>query len=667
METFKNIDWHPTLEDLIDDVFIRDERMQDESAMYKILTDCFKDPFEDIESEYAEVDVEQIKQLSDDIDISVDMEEEKFKNKDSVQEEKSYVPGIRKLPFNFPRRSCLSKPQQAMCLRVLLKLSTKEYMLTDVQRAEMEAYMALQKQITKEQTEFLDFAKSKWDNNLTHMIKCNKYVIEKWKAKVRRLQQLPRYYIECKNIPLSVQEININTSTKKKIKVEFVTCLKQVSFFEVTLPKLDQPCKLSMNPENLLRKYQPCVVFDKATEHFRFPVSEDEYCEKFALETKADLIISSSGLKCLLNNLDYKHTNTWAIPVVIKSHNEKNFVYIDKKLPPLIATVPEKNTWVYKYILRYYFVDAKNKSLENAEKYKLDKSAVHLDSDDSECSYSSINHLKDYEKDLYLSDTDESEFASENEVPETHKNVSYKVFTIEPAEFVDQHDQVTHAVKKYRMLVRTKTEGIEVSSDGKSLPLILAPKMEHQLGFGAEATTLEEGIHQWASLMFTPEASLARVRIEADTSEVIQIERHMTTSLSSEMKRLYNVKVEDSLSILHNIIEVLSFLTPGRYILKHVPQNGSFAYVYKNVEESGKNVLDLHAIYQDAKFQTASITPWPLIDNMMTTPAIKCFNKMPAMFNAYSPKPVVSTRPRGRPKKKPTQESFSLDRSKNTR
>lgn len=77
------------------------------------------------------------------------------------------------------------------------------------------------------------------------------------------------------------------------------------------------------------------------------------------------------------------------------------------------------------------------------------------------------------------------------------------------------------------------------------------------------------------------------VRIEADTSEVIQIERHTIASLSSEMKRLYNVKVEDSLSILHNIIEVLLFLTPGRYILKHVPQNGSFAYIYKQVEENG--------------------------------------------------------------------------------
>lgn len=74
------------------------------------------------------------------------------------------------------------------------------------------------------------------------------------------------------------------------------------------------------------------------------------------------------------------------------------------------------------------------------------------------------------------------------------------------------------------------------------------------------------------------------VRIESDTAEIIQIERHTVTSLSNEIKRLYNIKVEDSLSILHNIIEGLLSLTPGQYIMQHIPQNGPFAYVYKQAE-----------------------------------------------------------------------------------
>lgn len=39
---------------------------------------------------------------------------------------------------------------------------------------------------------------------------------------------------------------------------------------------------------------------------------------------------------------------------------------------------------------------------------------------------------------------------------------------------------------------------------------MLAPKMEHQLSFGAEAATLEEGLQQWVSLVFRPDTLLAR-------------------------------------------------------------------------------------------------------------------------------------------------------------
>lgn len=74
------------------------------------------------------------------------------------------------------------------------------------------------------------------------------------------------------------------------------------------------------------------------------------------MNNKVDVVISSSGLKCLLNNIDPQYSNLWTIPVVVKSHNDRNVVYIDKRLPPLTATIPQKNTWVYKYILRYHFV-----------------------------------------------------------------------------------------------------------------------------------------------------------------------------------------------------------------------------------------------------------------------------------------------------------------------
>lgn len=80
---------------------------------------------------------------------------------------------------------------------------------------------------------------------------------------------------------------------------------------------------------------------------------------------------------------------------------------------------------------------------------------------------------------------------------------------------------------------------------------------------------------------------VTKVRIAAESEEVIQMERHTVTSLNNEIKRLHNVKVDDSLTILHNVIERLSCLTPGRYIMRHIAQHGPFAYIYKKVEECG--------------------------------------------------------------------------------
>lgn len=148
---------NPALEDIIDDVFIRDERLERESAMYRIMRDDFTDPFEDIEQDYANVNMELIQKfLSEDPLTDTEQEEEqkiddkkknrKKKNVDidckQNQDKRPYLPGIRKLPFNFPKRSCLTKAQQIMCLRVLLKLSNnKQKELSKEEQLEMESYI----------------------------------------------------------------------------------------------------------------------------------------------------------------------------------------------------------------------------------------------------------------------------------------------------------------------------------------------------------------------------------------------------------------------------------------------------------------------------------------------------------------------------------------------
>ncbi|XP_011708117.1 PREDICTED: little elongation complex subunit 2-like isoform X1 [Wasmannia auropunctata] len=701
MERFRSIDWYPALEDLIDNVFIRDERMERESAMCRILTDTFTDPFENIESEYDDANVELMKKylLEDGVDLykkereeAQKAEEQKDENNSSVLE-RSYVPGIRRLSTYFPRRSHLDKAEQAMCLRVLLRLAdTEKKKLTDEEKKELQQYMALKEKISEEQKEFLEFVKSVWNDSVWH-VKCFAFMNSKWKMKRQKMAKLPRNYVESLTIPLSVQDVNFEM---KDIIVGFVSCLREGSFSNVVLPKLDCRCRLNMEPDALRDRFPAYLAPDKVTQHFRLPVSEDTYCESLAVETGADFVISSSGLKCLLNNVDPEHSSgSWLVPVVVRSHRGKNIIYVDKKLPSVIATIPQKNTWVYKYILRYYFVGTNDESDEEpseetkrfrqTKEDKPEKAAYHSDSDNDS---NSNDYLKVYEEDLYASNTDagksdnlasgKTDSKIDDELGELddlasgetnlktneQQNVSYNLFMIGPVNF----EQTIHGVKKYKILVRTKTDGIEMLSNNKSQPLMLAPKLEHQLEYGAEAITLEEGMHQWASLKFRPNTSLARVRIEASTGEIIQIERHTEMSLSNEIKRLYNVKVENSLSILHNIIDGLSSLTPGQYIMQHIPQSGPFAYVYKHTTNDRKTTFDLNSVYCSNKFHTVPKTPWPRIDNMLITPSLRCFQRMPAMFfPILRQKPVYIKPTRGRKKNNQVSASPSRrsDRLKN--
>ncbi|XP_031787944.1 uncharacterized protein LOC116417687 [Nasonia vitripennis] len=48
MEEFKKINWHPSIEDMIDNKFLNEERLQTEGAMYQIMNGVFEDPFQEL-------------------------------------------------------------------------------------------------------------------------------------------------------------------------------------------------------------------------------------------------------------------------------------------------------------------------------------------------------------------------------------------------------------------------------------------------------------------------------------------------------------------------------------------------------------------------------------------------------------------------------------------
>ncbi|XP_076645747.1 uncharacterized protein LOC143355113 [Halictus rubicundus] len=677
MDRFLNIDWNQPLEDIIDNTFIEEERLERESVMCRMVTGNFTDPFKNIDEDYENVKINLMEGVQKELDKTDENDnaenvKKKKKNQNEVQvkqskKSKSYVPGIIKPMFKFPKRSKLNTQQQALCLRVLLRFSeSNKPKLTQIEREELNKYMDLQKDITEEQTEFLEFAKSKWEERLPSLFVQNEdYVNKCWKSKLRYVHNLPRYYGEVTNIPF-VRDKNI------EVKFDSV-CLHVGELPQITLPSLTGPCYLQVKFRDLNKRFphknNNCK---KSSLSYKLPVSEDANCQKLAEHNNADIVISSSGLNCLVNNTGPNYSNSWILPVVIKRHNDKNVIYIDKPGPPPANTIPGKNNWIYKYILKYCYIKAQdltpnsnNESdddnmfddVTSEEVLKLEEEHDNVVSHTGD--HSQLNPMEENEnikKALIedsninekiplnvnikselapsdITDSVTSKIAKSNKGEKTNSdaNALYKLFTIGP-QSSNKNELMKNVSHEYKMLVRTKTDGFQNLPNDEQKLLLLAPKLEYQYDIGAESVTLEEALKQWISLIFRPHTFLARVRISAITSEVLQIEQRTAMSIRNEIKRLYNIKAEDSLVILHNVIETLSSLSPGRYIIGHTARQGAFAAVYKETDSLGKNSFDLQTIYNE-KFITIPNPPWIPLDKIVTTPMLKFFERMPVMFH----------------------------------
>ncbi|XP_015604752.1 little elongation complex subunit 2 [Cephus cinctus] len=818
MEEFMNIDWNPPLEDMLDNVFINEERMIAESVMYKIMRGGFTDPFAESEFEDetdTEISDDKINDVSKNIDTGTNTVsnnitlvvkkatkkrtkskkkandvQKRQQNAAALNEElqlknkkRKYVPGIVRCPIKFPRPSFLTKEQQALCLRVLLRFSGSEKPeVTQTNREELETYIQLTSLIHKEQEEFLQVAKKHWDGSNLKIV-CEDYINCHWHSKIENLKKLPKYYIEAGDLAFV---------SEKKIGIRYDrTLLEMGTIPRVILPTFITSYILNVNHKRLEQNYP--VRTDKniiePSLSSKNPVSQDPNCQLLAEANDVDLVISSSGLNCLLINTGPNYNNTWILPVVIKQNKKgKNTIYIDKPLPPTMRTIPQKNSWVLKYILKSHLVhpnhptslrlskdqehlnnydnhldslkstelsrmEVKKNDQVNTKKRKLSESdfgkninnatkiqktsldgSVRSSSNESTLENKLLNSLQTSragtvfgksttsENDLLVEDVsklenlnnftelvidaeqkkieDFAEQESDNredhlsqELPnpkpnsnvesttkfsknidiknkeqvenvdsETQRfpdatsgrhNVSYKLFSIGTSE-ASESELLKNNPKDYKILYRSKIDGVEKLPDGEMQLVMLAPKLEHQVALGAEAVTLEEALKQWSSLVFRPGAVLIRARISEQSKEILQLEKRTAISINNELKRLYNVKVEDSLVLLHNVIHTLSELQPGRYLLRHTLRNGAFATIYKEIETSGKKVLDLHSLYADEVFRTIPNTPWPLLDKVVVTPMLSCFERMPAMFYPSQGRNVGKEK--GSPSKnKPTQ------------
>lgn len=75
--------------------------------------------------------------------------------------------------------------------------------------------------------------------------------------------------------------------------------------------------------------------------------------------------------------------------------------------------------------------------------------------------------------------------------------------------------------------------------------------------------------------------------MEAKSMEFIRFEKRTASSINNEIQRLYSLKTDAALTLLYNVVDTISAMDPGQYIIRHTPRNPTFACVYKNVDEPG--------------------------------------------------------------------------------
>ncbi|XP_034952032.1 uncharacterized protein [Chelonus insularis] len=514
---------------------------------------------------------------------------------DKTVEKKTYVPGIVRCEMRFPRPSSLNSEQHAMCVKILKHFSSSGRPdMSTITKNELTAYLNLQNDISKEQEEFLKLAKEEWDSS-DIKIDREDLINLKWKSKVEYALNLHRYYMEVGTIPfVSDQNIKYNFDS---------TVLDPDSLPIFELPDITRfRYNFFLKSEKIEKKY-----FTPSELRVKNQISEDPMCLKFAESHDVDIVISSSGLKCLGSNIDPSFSQIWILPIEVKEINNRNVIFIDKPLPPQAKNALQKNFWIYNYIIKTFLI-------KNQKSFKLSKN---LDN------YVDLDKANDLETNDEINDTN---------IIRVENNYQYNIFTLGACGSTQNELMKNKIQKDYKMLVRSKIDAVEKLENGEMAWIKLVPKLENQLSLGAEAVTLEEAAKQWISLAFTPDTSLVRLRIHQKTSELIQYERRSPISINNELVRLYNVRGEDILPLLYNITETMIKMTPGKYLLRHTIRSGAFVTIYKAVDTNDKNTMDLQTIYCDEEFRTIPNSPWPSIDKTLLTPALICFNRMPATF-----------------------------------
>lgn len=576
-----------------------------------------------------------------------------IQNKSKQQNKKPQNKDKHLYVTKYPHKSSLNKKQHIQCLQAIKLLEVERPLVQYSQQEQqlINIYNALKLQIHKENTLFLEYVQKFWSKLRSRTCKVLKrnlnFSRNKWKKKMLHVYDYDQFYQEDKVIPLS--------PIKNKLEFFCDACpLELGNIAKVVLPITEENPMLHSNK---LPSVKENGINNEELNITKLSVSQDVYAEHIAKQFDCNIVISSSGLKTIVDNYGPDFRRAWDLPVIVKQYDTqkgaRNIIYIDKPLTQPNTTFRELNSMNTKLLLKTNLCVTSQHSFQIpdlvTQQYKTFKSTTANNSLETEVESDTSSDAKrikldltddqsiDQNDDLQLSENanedscdiidpnlslEETETAIPLDPKPPHQirkvslfhNVCYRIWRLK---IKDESNVLLKGVynsntEEIKLLVRCKTDGT-MEENGILKPVTLVPKLEFQWEHGGEILTHSEILRQWTSLYFRPFSNLIRARILGN-NHYYKIESVNLNKIANESIKHYKTSPSTNLGVIYNVFSNLLNTAPGNYILHHNSNQGPFTALMKSIPKSIQQCLNLYELYDKKKFNLRKDMKWNPID-----------------------------------------------------
>ncbi|XP_074659636.1 uncharacterized protein LOC141912291 isoform X2 [Tubulanus polymorphus] len=206
----------------------------------------------------------------------------------------------------------------------------------------------------------------------------------------------------------------------------------------------------------------------------------------------------------------------------------------------------------------------------------------------------------------------------------------------DPSQFLDTDQfNVTYGLwsfGEHRLIVRCQLHGcLHDSNNTLNVPVYIIPKMEYQPMFGMEVLSVGDVARTWMSSFIRQNCQIIRPRVNAFNHDIMTVEQVDPARIIPPQS---NFKPDKYMNVIHHILESVSRLSEGYYLLKHDKGDINCRLLAHSTHEQSRNTYDFHKnISTSANKLSEKYVEWLPIDVNFVTCYHRKFNRVPATFD----------------------------------